>query len=123
MRFVLVACWKLDCVDFCYGLEACWGRFFVVLGVLWGRFLVFWELVELIFGAWEALSGFSGSRTRPRDHLGSILECFGAHVGGTWEVGVVLLLCCNFLEIFLVYQIHPYLQGVSEAILGDLTIS
>ena len=61
------------------------GSFFVVLGVLWGRFLVFWELVELIFGAWEALSGFSGSRTCPRDHLGSILECFGAHLGGTWQ--------------------------------------
>ena len=85
---------------------------------------MFWELVELIFGAWEALSGFSGSRSRPRDHLGSILECFGAHLGGTWEpfgssFGVMLQL----LEIFLGCQIHSHLEGVSEAILGDLTTS
>ena len=46
---------------------------------------MFWELVKLIFGAWEALPRFSGSRRRPRDHLGSILERFGAHLGGTWE--------------------------------------
>ena len=85
---------------------------------------MFWELVKLIFGAWEALPGCSGSRRRPRDHLGSILECFGAH----WEslgshLGVVLVLCCNFLEIFLGCQIHPYLEGVSEAILSDLATS
>ena len=46
---------------------------------------MFWELLELIFGAWEALSGFSGPRTPPREQLGSILGCFGAHLGGIWE--------------------------------------
>ena len=46
---------------------------------------MFWELVEFIFGAWDALSGFLRPRTPPRDQLGSILGCFGAHLGGIWE--------------------------------------
>ena len=46
---------------------------------------MFWELVGLIFGAWEALSGCLGPRTPPRGQLGSMLECFGAHLGGIWE--------------------------------------
>ena len=76
--------WELvGFVFLCFG--SLLGSIFCVLGACWNRFLVFWELVELILGAWEALSGFSGPRTPPRDQLGSILECFGALLGGIWE--------------------------------------
>ena len=57
------------------------GWIFVVGVVL----LVLGELVELIFGAWEALSDFLGPSTLPRYELASILGCFGVHVGSMWE--------------------------------------
>ena len=58
---------------------------FVVLGVFGGRLLVFWELVELIFVAWEALSGFEGSRAPPS------LEVFLVFLVPSWEAFV-----CHF---------------------------
>ena len=58
MGFVFVAFWMLACVDLlCFGsllgsfLFVFWelvGSMFGVLGVCWGQFVVFWELVGLI---------------------------------------------------------------------------
>ena len=87
-------------------LEACWGRFFLLLGACRGH-----------VGDWEALSDVSGSRTAPRDQLGSILDRFCVHLGGIWEpLGSHFGASCIFLEIFLGCQIHRYFEGASEAI-------
>ena len=58
---------------------------FVVLGACWGRFFYVLGACKAHFGAWEALSDVSGSRTAPRDQLGSILHRFCVHLGGIWE--------------------------------------
>ena len=121
VRFVFVVCWKLACVDFCYVLEACW--VVVVLGV-------FWRSILGVLGACKAhfwgLGGFAWllgvqetSKRPPWKHFGAFWfwEALGSHLG------IVLVLCCNFLEIFLGCQIHLHLEGVSEAILGDFATS
>ena len=63
----------------------------------------------------------SGRRWSPEGDLEVILAPKMVHFGS--HLGAMLVLCCNFLEIFLGCQIHPFLEGVSEAILGDLATS
>ena len=91
------------------------GSICAALVVGWVSFLVFWELGEFILGAWEALSGFSGPRTPPRDQLGSILGCFGAHLGG------MLGPCWNKLAQFLGQEkqlyVDPFVDAILEAFL------
>ena len=100
-------------------------------GSLLSRCFVFWGLVGVNFhvlGACKVhflglrgfvcLLGAEDTFKRPTwEHFSAFWCPFGRHLGA------ILVLCCNFLEIFLGCQIHPYLEGVSEAILGDLATS
>ena len=120
------------------GFAVFWGLVGVIFssfGSLLGRFFVFWELVGVNFSCFGSLEGSFlglerlclpswGPGHLQETNLGAfwnvlvpIWEAFGSHLG------VMLVLCCNFLEIFFGCQIRSYLEGVSEAILGDLATS
>ena len=56
------------------------------------------------------------------------LEAFWGVLVPIWEacgsnLGVILVLCCKFVEIFLGCQIQLYLEDVSEVILVDFGTS
>ena len=75
------------------------------------------------FGAWEALSDVSGSRTLPRDQLGSILHRFCVHLGGIWEplgshFGAILHLFGDFFGML--FDIQPHQFGCTVLNLRDI---
>ena len=95
-------------------LGACWDRFLNVLGACKAHFRGLGSFVWLL-GVQDMSKG------PPWKHFGMFWCSFGRHLGS--HLGVVLVLCCNFLEIFLGSQIHSHSEGVSEAILSDLATS
>ena len=99
---IFVMSWKLVGVGFCC-FESFVGSTFGVLGACRAHF---WGL-----GGFVWLLGVQDmSKGPPWKHFGMFWCPFGRHLGS--HLGVVLVLCCNFLEIFLGRQIHSYLQGV-----------